>query len=85
MSSAVKNQARTHDVVLELGHQGFDSVETALAAQEVSERHPAKLAVEIPVEIDQVGFEQGMLSVEVERRAPPDVYRTGVARPVGAL
>jgi hypothetical protein len=84
-SSAVENPARAHYVVLELVHKGFDTIETALTTQEFGKRHAARLTVEIPVEIDQVCLEKGVLGVEVKRRSPSDIDRTRVTRPVGAL
>lgn len=84
-SSAVENPARAHYVVLELVHKGFGTIETALTTQEFGKRHAARLTVEIPVEIDQVCFEKGVFGVEVKRRSPSDIDRTGVTRPVGAL
>ena len=46
------------DVVAELGDEGVDAVELALAAQEVLETHVGDLAVEIDVDIEQVRLQQ---------------------------
>ena len=59
------------DVVLQLRDQGVDAVELALAAQEVGEAHFGALAVQVALEVEQVGLEQRMIGVLVERRPPP--------------
>ena len=68
------------DVVAQLGDDRLDAVELALAAQEVGEAHLGLLAVEVVVEVEEVGLEQRVLGVLVERRAPPEVDRARVRR-----
>ena len=53
--------------------EGVDAVELALAAQEFGEAHLGPLAVEVVAEVEQVGLEQGVVGVLVERRAPAEV------------
>ena len=66
------------DVVLQLGDQSVDAVELALAAQEVGEAHFGALAVDVAVEVEQVGLEQRVVGVLVERRPPAEVERARV-------
>ena len=72
------------DVVLQLRDERLDAVELALAAQEVDEPHLGPLAVEVAVEVEQVGLEQRVVGVLVERRPPAEVdRRTGARAPSG--
>ncbi len=73
------------DVVAELGADGVDAVELALAAQEVLEANLGLLAVQLALEVEQVRLEQRVVGVLVERRPPPEVDRAGVDRAVGPL
>ena len=57
------------------------AVELALAAQEVGEADLGLLAVQVAVEVEQVGLEQRRLGVLVERRAAAEVDRTRVLGP----
>ena len=66
------------DVVAELGADGVDAVELALAAQEVLEADLGLLAVEVAVEVEQVRLEQRVVGVLVERRPPAEVDRARV-------
>src|SRR5215213_6640322 len=70
-ASDLEGVAGGFDVVLELGHQRVDAVELALAAQEVHEPHLGPLAIEIVGEVEQVGLEQRVVGVLVERGAAP--------------
>src|SRR3954468_18658621 len=54
------------DVVLQLGDERVDAVELALAAQEVREADLRPLAVQVALEVEQVGFEQRVVGVLVE-------------------
>ena len=62
-----------------------DALELALAAQEVAEAHLGALAVEVAVEVEQVGLEQRVVGMLVERRATPEVDRARVHLAVGPL
>ena len=53
--------------------EGLDAVELALAAQEVREADLGLLAVEVAVEVEQVGLEQRVVGVLVERRPAAEV------------
>ena len=66
------------DVVLQLGDQGVDAVELAFAAQEVGEANLGSLAVDVAFEVEQVSFEQRVISMLVERRTPAEVERARV-------
>jgi hypothetical protein len=44
-------------VIQQLGDERIDTVETAFAPQEISKRDPARLPVQVAVEIDQVRLE----------------------------
>ena len=63
---------------LELRLERVDAVELALAAQEVGEADVGLLAVEVAVEVEQVGLEQRVVGVLVERRSAPEVDRARV-------
>ena len=52
------SSVRAFDVVAELGADGVDAVELALAAQEVLEADLGLFAVELALEVEQVGLEQ---------------------------
>ena len=71
------------DVVVELRLERVDAVELALAAQEVAEADLGLLAVEVAVEVEQVGLEQRVVGVLVERRAAAEVDRARCTRPSG--
>ena len=73
------------DVVAELGADGVDAVELALAAQEVLEADLGLFAVQLALEVEQVRLEQRAVGVLVERRPPPEVDGARVDRPVGPL
>jgi hypothetical protein len=77
--SGAEEPAGRLDVVLELRDQRVDALELALAAQEGLEPDPRGLAVEVVVEVEQVGLEQRVVGVLVERRPPPEVDGAGVA------
>jgi hypothetical protein len=66
------------DVDRQLRDQGVDAVELALTAEELGEADLGGLAVEILVEVEEMRLEQRVIGVFVERRAPPEVDRTGV-------
>lgn len=46
------------DIGGELCREGFDSVEALLAPEEVDKLDSNALAIEIPAEVEQVGFEE---------------------------
>ena len=62
----------------------FDPVELALGAQEVDELDAGRLAVQVGVEVEQVGLEQRVVGVLVERGAPAKVDGAAMTRPIGA-
>ena len=66
------------DVEGQLVLDGVESVELALAAQEVIEPNRGGLAVEIVGKVEQVRLEQRMIGVLVEGRAAAEVDRTRV-------
>ena len=63
------------DVEFELGDDRLDPVELALAAQEVGEANLDVLAVQVAVEVEEVGLEQRRLGVLVERWATAEPIR----------
>ena len=73
------------DVVDELGPDGFDAVELALAAQEVLEADLGRFAVEVALEVEEVGLEQRVVGVLVKRRPAPEIDGARVDGPVGSL
>ena len=74
------------DVVLELGDERVDAVELALAdAGSWLKRTRAALAVEVAVEVEQVGLEQRVVGVLVERRPAAEVDGARVDDAVGPL
>jgi hypothetical protein len=68
---------------LQLRDERVDAVELALAAEEVGEPHLRPLAVEVALEVDQVGLEQRAVGVLVEGGAPAEVDRARVHVAVG--
>ena len=80
LGSYASSVAGVLDVVAELGADGVDAVELALAAQEVLEADLGLLAVQLAVEVEQVRLEQRVVGVLVERRPPPEVDGARVDR-----
>ena len=60
--------ARLLDVAVHLRDQLVDRVEALLAPHPLQERDPQRLAVEVAVEVDQVGLDQ-QAAAGLERRA----------------
>src|SRR5215210_7817473 len=74
---------RLFDVAVHLRDQLLDRVEALLAAQALEERDAQDLAVDVLVEVDQVGFDE-QAAAGGERWPYPDVHRRRVAvRPSG--
>ena len=69
-------------IVFQLGNKGFNTVKATLAAKEIRKRDRAQLPIKIIVEVNQVSLQQRTLGMEVERRTPSDIHRTGGSRPV---
>ena len=72
-------------VATDLLDQRLDAVEPHLAAQPGDEPHLGGLAVEVAVEVEQVGLEQAGVGLLVERGTAPERDGAGVHRSVGAL
>src|SRR5260221_7792052 len=66
------------DVDPELVLERVDRVEPHLAPEPGRDAHPGLLAVEVTVEVDEVGLDQEEAVLLVERRASPDVDRRRV-------
>src|SRR3954470_14306575 len=72
------NFTRLLDVAADLGDQLVDRRKQALTAQPSEEVDSQLLAVEIPLEVDEVGLDQHS-AAGLELRSHPDVDRRGVA------
>jgi hypothetical protein len=80
-----KGATGAENVEFELTLDRFDAVKLALASQELMEANLRPLAIEIALKVEQVGLEQRVIGVLVERRTPAQVDRARVDVTVRAL
>src|SRR5687767_11273702 len=70
--SRTERRPRGLDVPSYLGDERVDGLEALLTAEAPHEADPGPLAVQVAVEVEQVGLEQRRVSVRVEGRAPAE-------------